>query len=343
MHRKFSNDHCPEKPGPNSSSGLSFGRCFSAGTFIGTCFLSLMPAVRHQLSNEEISPAAMRTTAAKGPLLFHQDPSTASITVTTTAMTTTIWKRGPWPEALILSGFFLAMLVVKSACAFESWRCHRSKSKRSLTSKRKTRTSSSEARPLISTEASEGGKHRLHEDFLSDDSSVYHGCDACNAKGSNETTSLEMSVSLILLLLCLETQALVDGVAVGIQESVDTLKHLFVGVMCREVLCALAFGLRLADYHLKPFSGFLFTVLFGLSVPLGMVIGFISQKDPSIDAFFVVFLMILKGFAAGTLMYIALLEILSSEIQLRKYRCGKIIITLASCFLFFGVLLLSTK
>lgn len=129
----------------------------------------------------------------------------------------------------------------------------------------------------------------------------------------NEGTR-SLSWRSVALLLGLGIHGVFEGVALGLQDSSDALFGLLFGVMSHEALCAVAFGINLAGNRASPGVAFLTVVLFSLSIPFGMVAGFVVRSRKSDSAGGEMIRIALEGLAAGTFVYVAFMDMLANEL-----------------------------
>lgn len=93
-----------------------------------------------------------------------------------------------------------------------------------------------------------------------------------------------------------------EGVALGLQDNREALFGLLFGVMSHEALCAIAFGINLAGHRASVGVAFLTVVLFSLSIPFGMVAGFVVNRQKSNSGTGDIVRIALEGLAAGKIL-----------------------------------------
>lgn len=143
----------------------------------------------------------------------------------------------------------------------------------------------------------------------------------------------------VALLMGLGIHGAFEGVALGLQETSEALFSLLFGVMTHEVLCAVAFGINLAGHKVKYCVGFLTIVLFSVSIPLGMIGGFVVRLRQSSSTGSILARIILEGLAAGTFVYVAFVDMLNHELSNNKCRLAKVLCVCFGFLLFFGLTL----
>lgn len=117
----------------------------------------------------------------------------------------------------------------------------------------------------------------------------------------------------LALLFGLGIHGVFEGVALGLQDKSDALFGLLFGVMSHEALCAIAFGINLAGHRVSAGVAFLTTVLFSLSIPFGMVAGFVVNRQKAGTGAGDVVRIALEGLAAGKISPLALSVAIRSE------------------------------
>lgn len=100
-----------------------------------------------------------------------------------------------------------------------------------------------------------------------------------------------------------------SGVALGVQEDSTAFGKLLFGVLSHEILCAIAFGIQMAN--LRPCTAFFASLIFSLMIPLGIGLGGLLALLPG--AFAAYLRAILEGIAAGTFVYVVCMEMLPME------------------------------
>ncbi|VDN01955.1 unnamed protein product [Thelazia callipaeda] len=114
---------------------------------------------------------------------------------------------------------------------------------------------------------------------------------------------------------------------------------LLIAVMLHEVLCAFAFGVSIAQQRVSSKKAVIFSVIFAGSIPLGMSSSVFIGSSEALTAS--LFRFILEGFAAGAFIYVAFIEMLSSELnhsgQNSKAGFYKVLAVITGVFIFFIV------
>ncbi|MFH4976879.1 hypothetical protein AB6A40_003588 [Gnathostoma spinigerum] len=115
------------------------------------------------------------------------------------------------------------------------------------------------------------------------------------------------------LLFGLSTHSIFEGVALGVQNDKAEFYRLLLAIMMHEVLCSFSFGISLA-HQKTPFAAGGFAAIFlAACIPISLCLSLlIGSLDTSLD---LSLRFILEGLAAGTFVYVACVEMLSSELH----------------------------
>jgi len=133
-----------------------------------------------------------------------------------------------------------------------------------------------------------------------------------------------------VLFFALSFHAIIEGVAIGLQTSFNTMLTLGIGVL----LHMWAEGVAIAAALNKANRGFkqsmVLLVMFAAASPVGIIIGIIVSEsaDALVNG-------ILMSIAAGTFVYVACNEIISEEFETSKHRRSKF------CALLMGLLIIT--
>ncbi|OZC11225.1 metal cation transporter, ZIP family [Onchocerca flexuosa] len=174
--------------------------------------------------------------------------------------------------------------------------------------------------------------------------------------------SSNISLSVFVLLLGLLTHSVFEGIALGssycvliversndilnIQISSSFLKlistefySLLIAVMIHEVLCSFALGVSLAQQKTTPKRAFMSSVILASGIPMGMSLSIVVNSMETFIALLIRF--VLEGFAAGTFIYVACVEMLSSELKAHEHSVSqglsKALAVIIGVFTFFFV------
>lgn len=135
--------------------------------------------------------------------------------------------------------------------------------------------------------------------------------------GSNHTEPSRQTFSGIIgMLTALSIHSLLEGLAIGVQDTTPKVMILFAAVISHKIIVAFCLGAELNAYRGFRFH-FAAIVVFSAGSVLGILIGMglvdlnsVSQSK---------FLPVLQGLAGGTLLYVCLCEILLREKSLSNH------------------------
>lgn len=133
---------------------------------------------------------------------------------------------------------------------------------------------------------------------------------AAAADASSKAAGVSVSkTAAIILVLALGAHAFFEGIAFGLQTSIESAGQLAAGILIHKSAAAVSLGGAFANtgYTLKEII--LFLTIFSIIAPIGIIIGMsISNSDKIID---VVFL----SLSGGTFIYVACSEIIVAEFE----------------------------
>ncbi|XP_019865011.1 zinc transporter ZIP1-like [Aethina tumida] len=122
---------------------------------------------------------------------------------------------------------------------------------------------------------------------------------------------LQNSFSGFLAVLALSFHAVFEGLAVGLEASVQKVWYLFAAIATHKFVIAFCVGTELATSKTKTLLVLLYMGTFAVVSPLGIGIGLIlSDGENNAENLIST---ILQGMAAGTLLYVVFFEVLSRE------------------------------
>uniref|UniRef100_A0A0R3RR75 Zinc transporter ZIP3 n=1 Tax=Elaeophora elaphi TaxID=1147741 RepID=A0A0R3RR75_9BILA len=322
---------------------ISLGNCFACGIFLSSCFLGLLPHVR---KHEERIRKIWITTAGHSGLSSH------------------IFLNS---ELIVLMGFLLILLLGEIVHTFHKAGYN---GVRKYSAQTKHITASGEASEnLLNATASstrdgsvttllkwdEGTEllvadNNSTEDITSQvDNSLTIEFQRFNDEAVQRHShgiyshsgllSSEMSLSAFVLSLGLITHSVFEGIALGSSQISTDFYSLLIAIMIHEALCSFALGVSLAQQNTTPRRAFMSSVILASSIPMGMSSSIVINSMESSIALLIRF--VLEGLAAGTFIYVACIEMLSSELSAHGHNIrqglSKALAVIIGVFTFFFV------
>lgn len=300
--------------------GLAMLQSFGGGVLFATCLLHMMPEV-HQ-SVEELKKYTKSTTDY------------------------------PFSQLIVCLGFLAIYFVEEisnwliSKVPEERVECQ--KSSRSITpNTRKVSPLGMEKQAPFTVEAAMEKLHDAdddctpHRDEVDTHSDAYYEVAAENEKNLqlskeiNEPTTTTVDAIIIeeeaitkqhvfrgiLVILALSLHALLEGLAIGLQNSTANIWYLTVAVSIHSATILFYIGLELLLANTRLCLIVLHILILSLTSPMGIVIGLLITVNYDMNtkakSTAVVFL---EGLSAGTVLYITFFEVLNREKERRVYR-----------------------
>lgn len=125
-----------------------------------------------------------------------------------------------------------------------------------------------------------------------------------------ENNGTLISIRGLLIVLALSIHEMFEGLAVGLEDSAETVWYMFGAVSAHKLVIAFCIGIELVTSEMKTVLVVIYVFIFAIVSPLGIGIGIaISQEGDSTALLSV----ILQGLASGTLLYVLFFEILRAE------------------------------
>ncbi|CAH0548124.1 unnamed protein product [Brassicogethes aeneus] len=254
--------------------------CFGGGVLLFTTFIHLQPEVRSSFAKLEDD---------------HVVPDLGI----------------PFSELVFCVGFFLVYFIEEAVHIFlhkksDSTDLHRTLSMR-CSRKAKTLTI-----PRVALNKFDDGNlsyiSTSNKELLNSTSTVsFEKSDSHHALDDE----LKNSFSGFLAVLALSFHAVFEGLAVGLEGSVQKVWYLFAAIGTHKFVIAFCVGVELATSKTKTALLLLYIGLFAIVTPLGIGLGIIlsdtgSTSEDMISA-------VLQGMAAGTLLYVTFFEVLARE------------------------------
>ncbi|GFS00435.1 zinc transporter ZIP1 [Elysia marginata] len=264
--------------------GISFLSCFSAGVFLATCLLDLLPSVRHNLIK----------------VLFSMS----------------VYTGFPVAEFVMIFGLFVILIVEQIVLTFKEANPGNqntidgsSSSSRALLPKPET----DEFAQSYESENSLGG--------LSDDPLIQNSTDSANEE-EPQLQSRDMATArplkthsplrAMLLVCALALHSVFEGLTVGLQQNKADVLSIFAALVLHKSILSFSLGMNLVQSRITRKSAVKSVFVFSIASPLGIAIGIgITDLWDSVSSGLVHG--VLQGIASGTFLYIIFFEILPKE------------------------------
>ncbi|NXL53430.1 S39A1 protein, partial [Podilymbus podiceps] len=139
-----------------------------------------------------------------------------------------------------------------------------------------------------------------------------------------------------LLVLALALHAVLEGLALGLQEAEGAVLRVCLALLLHKCVVAFSLALKLLRGHLRPPAVVACLTLFAMMSPLGVGLG--AAVAAGAGPRQRLCRGVLEGLAAGTFLYITFLEILPQELGVPQHRIPKVILLLAGFALVTAIL-----
>jgi zinc transporter 1/2/3 len=130
-----------------------------------------------------------------------------------------------------------------------------------------------------------------------------------------------------MLTILLSLHSIIEGVALGVEESIGDASRVLMAIAAHKAFAAFALGLSLVRGGANSATLFRIVILFGLMSPGGVVLGALFSYGLA-DATDSVWSSSIQAFAAGSFVYVSLVEILLEEFAQPKDRALKFVLVL---------------
>lgn len=148
--------------------------------------------------------------------------------------------------------------------------------------------------------------------------------------------SVAAAIRGFLLVFALSFHSIFEGMAIGLQTTINDVWFLFAAVTVHELAIMFCIGLEMLASKIKVAIYVSYMVTLGLITPVGVAIGIaVTEYSHDQSPTHMLTIAILQGVAAGTLLYVTFLEVLERERRKHGHGLAK----LGAVFL--GFLLLS--
>jgi len=161
----------------------------------------------------------------------------------------------------------------------------------------------------------DGGDHSLDESSLPN----HHGLPTVDSDiraknhGDRERQVL-FSVRNFLIVLALSVHSIFEGMAIGLQLSVQDVWKLFLAVSLHDVPVHFCVGMEMFNGGIKKLHIIIYFLILGIITPIGIIIGIVvTEHAGEGDGTQTLIIGILQGLAGGTLLYITFYEVLERE------------------------------
>lgn len=265
---------------------LSLLLCFGGGVLLFTTFIHLQPEVRELF----------------GVLEEHGKLPNMGL------------KGIPISEIVFCLGFFFVYLIEEAVHLFLDRKTHDAALHRSLSIRCSSRKTDNMTIPRVTLTKFDDGNisyiSTSNKELLNSQSTIVN----FEKHGHSHHTldeSMKNSFSGFLAVLALSFHAVFEGLAVGLEGSVQKVWYLFMAIATHKLVIAFCVGVELVSSKTKTMLVILYIGTFAVVTPLGIGIGIIlsdlgsNQED--------ITCVVLQGMAAGTLLYVVFFEVLSRE------------------------------
>ena len=132
--------------------------------------------------------------------------------------------------------------------------------------------------------------------------------------------------------VALSFHSLLEGAALGAQETITNSMHIFIAIVSHKGLAAYALGSSLVESRVEMEKFWKVIIPFTLASPLGILLGyFLSGIAQGLGA------AALSALASGTFLYVAFMEVIPRELEAEDYN---VLVKLACLLL--GFFMMST-
>ncbi|XP_045601578.1 zinc transporter ZIP1 [Procambarus clarkii] len=291
---------------------LSMMSCSAGGVFMGTCILDLFPDVQEQLD-----------------LLMDQNSSMSSF---------------PIAEFIIVFGFLLVLTMEQIVLDYkESKLLSRAPEAQSLLSEPNERRRNLQQQHSISGISDQpdlSASMRSETGSLGASHGYGTAADHCEPGDGHTHNHLfehsihhdiasHSSLRSLLLLFALSLHSIFEGLAIGLQDTIDDVVGLFLVVIFHKAIIALSLGLNMVQSKLSVSQMLMANMFFCVTSPLGVGIGMgIMEMQASFTT--AAISGTLQGIACGTFLYVTFFEVLPHEMNNGENRLMKLM------FIIFG-------
>ena len=154
------------------------------------------------------------------------------------------------------------------------------------------------------------------------------------AEDAEESGASINKLRSFLLVLALSFHALMEGIAIGLQDTEDEVWLLFTAIASHKFVIMFCMTMELTVIKTNKIVHIIYVVMFGITSSLGAIIGIgvsenLDTEGPVVN--------ILQGMAAGTLLYVSFFEIINRERSKPGHGLMKFAAILVGFLVLFGV------
>ena len=177
-------------------------------------------------------------------------------------------------------------------------------------------------------------EHNHHEHHSHNHNHHEHNHDEEGHSHAPINTEHQSIVVVVALWLALSFHSVCEGIAMGSANSDDSQRAIVIAIFAHKGLESFSLGTNLIRSRSSTLKYIIFCLLFACMTPMGVLIGhLISKSTEGLVAAYI------SGFAAGTFLYVATVEVIIPEIKKQQdtlFKC----IAVASGFAFMAVIAL---
>ncbi|GFO41050.1 Zinc transporter zip1 [Plakobranchus ocellatus] len=282
---------------------LSFLSCFSAGVFLATCLLDLLPSVRHNLIK----------------VLFSMS----------------IYTGFPVAEFVMTFGLFIILIVEQIVLSFKE--SHSAGTRENSDNERQSLLYKSQPDEFTGSHESENSLGGLSDDPCIQSSAQ---TEEVALEDENSNPRAHSPLRAMLLVCALALHSIFEGLTVGLQHKIGDVLGIFAALVLHKSILSFSLGMNLVQSRISRKSAVKSILVFSIASPMGIAIGLmINDLWNSVSSGLVHGL--LQGVASGTFLYIIFFEILPKEFNNGDDRLLKIFFLLIGYSAVTGILFLS--
>lgn len=288
---------------------LSFSNCLAGGVFLATCFLGLIPAARNKF--QEVLEKTNYVT------------------------------EYPVCEATVVAGFFIILYIEQIMIAIQARWTSRTTNNIKMQKLKKDQlktnaTLDDDEEDIYSREEedekdtapmlkiSQDGWTESEDTELDTEIHQGHGHSHNGGAGHSHLGDVQNTSFLrsLILLFALSIHSVFEGMALGLQDKMNTTLYLLLAMVLHEGLAAFALGSSLLKNSVRFSMYVVYSFAFSSMIPFGAVIGILIHSTDGIVADTISAVM--QALAAGIFIFVTFFEILNHEFEKTEDRLLKI-------------------